>query len=84
MLNKIVNENLIQLNVDADNWEEAVRKSAQPLVRDRKATSNYIEDMINGIKENGPYVVITKHVALPHVKIGVGALKKSVNFGIHA
>lgn len=90
MLSKIINENLIRLNVSADNWEDAVRKSAQALLENGKITASYIDEMINTCKEAGPYIVITKHVALPHARpeagalaiaIGIATLEHPVEFG---
>ena len=49
--------------------------------------------MITGVKENGPYIVLTKHVALPHARpesgalesaIGIATLKTPVVFGNEA
>ena len=46
--------------------------------------------MIQGVKETGPYIVLTKHVALPHARpesgaidsaIGIATLATPVEFG---
>jgi mannitol/fructose-specific phosphotransferase system IIA component (Ntr-type) len=93
MLSKIINENLIRLKVSADNWEDAVRKSAEALLENGKVTASYIDEMINTCKEAGPYIVITKHVALPHARpetgakeiaIGIATLENPVEFGNEA
>lgn len=93
MLSKIINENLIRLKVSADNWEDAVRKSASALLENDKISASYIDAMINTAKEVGPYIVITKHVALPHARpetgakeiaIGIATLKTPVEFGNEA
>jgi mannitol/fructose-specific phosphotransferase system IIA component (Ntr-type) len=90
MLSKIINENLIRLNVSATDWEDAVRKSASALLENGKITASYIDEMINTCKEAGPYIVITKHVALPHARpeagakeiaIGIATLEHPVEFG---
>ena len=60
------------------------------MVRTKVITQNYVEDTIRSVKNNGPYIVITKHVALPHTKpeaganlvaLGISVLKNPVNFG---
>lgn len=93
MLSKIINESLIRLKVSAKDWEEAVRKSASALLENDKITSSYIDAMINTTKELGPYIVITKHVALPHARpesgakeiaIGIATLEQPIEFGNEA
>lgn len=93
MLKDLTNEKLIRLNIQADNWEDAVRKAAQPLFDEGKVKLSYIDDIITGVKESGPYFVLAKHVALPHARpeagalesaIGVATLKTPVEFGSEA
>ncbi len=57
---------LIRLNIDAKNWEDAIRQAADALLQNRKIKPSYIEAIIRTVKEVGPYIVLTKHVALPH------------------
>ena len=93
MLKDLLNEELILLNIDASDWEDAIRKAAQPLVDEKKVTESYVDDIIVGVKNNGPYIVLTEHVALPHARpesgalesaIGVATLKTPVEFGNEA
>lgn len=93
MLKDLLNEELILLNINASDWEDAIRKAAQPLVDEKKVTESYVDDIIVGVKNNGPYIVLTEHVALPHTRpesgalesaIGVATLKTPVEFGNEA
>lgn len=93
MLTDLLNEELILLNINASDWEDAIRKAAQPLVDEKKVTESYVDDIIVGVKNNGPYIVLTEHVALPHARpesgalesaIGVATLKTPVEFGNEA
>ena len=93
MLKDLLSEELILLNIDASDWEDAIRKAAQPLVAEKKVTESYVDDIIVGVKNNGPYIVLTEHVALPHARpesgalesaIGVATLKTPVEFGNEA
>lgn len=93
MLKELINENLIILNVEASDWEDAIRKSAQPLVNEKKIKETYVDDIVVGVKENGPYIVLTEHVALPHARpesgaietaVGIATLKDPVEFGNEA
>lgn len=90
MLSELIDEELIQLNVPATDWKDVIRKSAAPLVDTNKITNNYVDAMIKNTEESGPYIVITKNVALPHarpeegaleVALGVTTLKDPIEFG---
>lgn len=90
MLSEITNEKLIKLKVKAKDWEDAIRQSASVLVENNKATEAYVDAMVNSAKSSGPYIVITKHVALPHARpeagvkeiaIGIATLENPVEFG---
>lgn len=90
MLSEVTNESLIRLNIEAVNWKDAIRKSANPLVKNGYATENYVNGMIKTTEESGPYIVISKGVALPHARPELGAkkigitvttLKTPINFG---
>ena len=90
MLSNVLKKEYIKLNVECKNWEEAVRIAGKILLQNGVITNEYIEDAIKGVKELGPYIVITKGVALPHAtnKAGVNTtgialitLKNPVEFG---
>lgn len=90
MLSEIVTKELIQLNVEAVDWKDAIKKSATSLVNHHKITEGYVKAMIDSAEESGPYIVITKHVALPHARpedganelaISITTLKRPVEFG---
>lgn len=90
MLKEMTDETLIRLNIEADDWQDAIRKAAAPLVEQQKVKPSYVDEIINGVLEMGPYIVITEHVALPHARpeagalqsaIGIATLKKPIEFG---
>ncbi|MDO4313500.1 MAG: PTS sugar transporter subunit IIA [Eubacteriales bacterium] len=90
MLNNLISEKLVKLQIEAGDWEDAVREAAQPLVDENKIKETYVDDIIKGVKEMGPYIVLTKHIALPHARpeagaletaIGIATLKTPVEFG---
>lgn len=82
VLSDLVSEELIQLDVEATNWEDGVRKSAQLLVDAGKVTPAYVDDIVKGVNELGPYIVITEHVALPHARPEQGALESAVGITV--
>lgn len=93
VLKDLTSRELIKLNIQADDWEDAIRKSAQMLIDEGKVKGEYVDDMVNAVKESGPYFVLTKNVALPHARpesgalesaIGIATLKTPVNFGSEA
>lgn len=78
MLSDLLDESLVLLNVEAADWQDAVRKGAQPLVDNGKVTPGYVDDIVKGVLDLGPYIVITEHVALPHARPECGALESAV------
>lgn len=90
MLIDLTDEKLIKLNIEADDWRDAIRKAAAPLQKEGKIEERYIDAIIQSAEEVGPYFVITPHVALPHARpeggaleeaIGIATLKTPVEFG---
>lgn len=66
---------------EASCWQEAVRISCEPLLKDNSITEKYVEEIILCIKEYGPYIVIMPNVAMPHSKITKdGVNKTSITF----
>ncbi|WP_316496125.1 PTS sugar transporter subunit IIA, partial [Enterococcus faecium] len=61
-----VDKSLIQIDVEAENFEDAVRKSMEPLVAQKYVKPSYVEKILSIYRETGPYIVITMHIALPH------------------
>ncbi|HBT50108.1 MAG TPA: PTS mannitol transporter subunit IIBC, partial [Caldanaerobacter subterraneus] len=86
----LLTKDTIKLNVEAKDWEEAVRIGGELLVKNGFAEPQYVEAMINTVKEMGPYIVIAPGIAMPHARPEAGArkigmslitLKNPVNFG---
>ena len=93
MLSDLLDPSLVQLNVDAADWKDAIYKATQPMVDGGKVTEGYVADILKGKEELGPYFVLTEHVALPHARpecgalesaIGIVTLKTPVEFGSEA
>lgn len=73
---------LIRLHVHAENWEEAVVRSTEPFLEQNVCTKDYVDDIIRGVREYGPYIVIAKHTALPHARSECGALKTALGITV--
>ncbi len=90
MLKDILDLDMIELAVEANDWQEAIRLAGEPLVKKDKVKAKYIENMIDVVKDLGPYIVIMPGVAFAHARpdesvnetcISLITLKTPVNFG---
>lgn len=78
LLSQMIKKEFIQLQVEVRDWEDAIKQSAQPLLTHGKITAEYVEKIIEISRTTGPYIVITKHVALPHAPVEAGALASAM------
>lgn len=80
VLSDLITKETIQIIESVSDWEEAIRVAAAPLVNNQSIQPRYIEAMIENIKKEGPYVVITPRVAIPHARPedGVNVLSMSL------
>ena len=69
----------IQLDIECRNWRDAITKSAQPLLDQGKIEDKYIDAMIDNVKENGAYIVISPEFALPHEGFDRGCNEVGMN-----
>lgn len=80
MLINSICENDIEIGVNADNWEDVIRKCAKILLEKKSIEAGYVEAMIDAVKKNGPYIVISKHIALAHARPEYGVNKLGLSF----
>lgn len=80
----------IQLKATANNWEEAIKVAASPLVNSNRITEDYVTSMIDSVKKLGPYIVIAPGLALGHARpsaavketsFSIATLRQPVKFG---
>lgn len=80
----------IALRQEAHTWEEAVRQAGDLLVREGVCDPSYVQDMVDTVRELGPYIVVTPGVALAHARpkgsvarngIAVATFPGGVRFG---
>ncbi len=88
-LSNLLTEEFIQVDVEADTWQQAIEKASQNLLDKGYINDNYIQSMIENVEQNGPYIVISEGFAIPHSAIDEGSkrlgfnlirLKKPVSF----
>ncbi len=60
----------VRLRQTAQNWREAVRAAGSLLVASGGVLPAYVEEMEKMVVRFGPYVVISKGLAIPHASPG--------------
>ncbi|MGA9173917.1 MAG: BglG family transcription antiterminator [Thermoactinomyces sp.] len=80
MLNELITKQTIQLCTRADNWEDAIRLAAKPLIESGSIEERYVTAMIESIYQLGPYVVLAPKVAIPHARPENGVNQLSMSF----
>lgn len=78
----LMEEGIIQVDVEAKDREEAIILSYEPMLKKGYITQGYVEEIIKDLRRLGPYIVITKHIALPHTKAEAGALKTGLGITV--
>jgi PTS system ascorbate-specific IIA component len=75
MLENILTEKAIKLRAQVKNWQEAVRIGGKLLVNAGFAKQEYIDAMVETVKELGPYSVIAPGIAMPHARPEAGVIR---------
>ena len=77
-LPELLRPNLVAVDVEVDNWQDAIRAAGALLVNDRAVEERFTNAMIEMAIEFGPYFVIAPGIALPHARPEDGVLKSSI------
>ena len=89
-MSELVKLENIKVNVEAKDWEDAIRKAGDLLEKSGSINPKYIDNMINSVKTLGPYIVLMPGFALGHSEpcpevlktdLSLITLKEPVNFG---
>ncbi len=70
MLKEIVEKGYYTFAQGFDNWESAIEKSYEPLLKDNTVEKRYVDAVIECVKKFGPYIVIVPGIAMPHSSEG--------------
>lgn len=90
MIGEFITPDTIAVNVKADTWQDAVNYAGDLLLKADAIEERYIDEMINKVKELGPYIVIAPQIAMPHARpedgtkksaIAIITLDKGIDFG---
>ncbi|SDM29323.1 BglG family transcription antiterminator [Sediminibacillus halophilus] len=65
-LTELVNGDHILFAANVESWQQAVELAASPLLEKGYITEGYVESMVANIEKQGPYVVISPLIAMPH------------------
>ncbi|ETI70167.1 PTS sugar transporter subunit IIA [Neobacillus vireti] len=68
MLKKYLTEEMVQFKEEAKNWEEAIQLASEPLLKNHLIEKEYIDTMIENVKNLGPYIVLLPKFAMPHAR----------------
>lgn len=75
----LLSEDRIMVDYQAEDWESAVRQAGRLLYETGAVEEQYIEAMVDTIKEHGPYIVIWPGTALPHADRKDGVKKEAAS-----
>ncbi|SFC93767.1 transcriptional antiterminator, BglG family [Bacillus sp. OV322] len=79
VLEELLTSQTIQLKASVSDWKEGIKAASQPLVDLGTIEERYVYSMISSIEENGPYVIITPGVAIPHSRPEAGVRSLSMS-----
>jgi mannitol operon transcriptional antiterminator len=68
MLQDLLNEHTIKIVNQCNDWKEAIIIAGEMLLEQELVERGYIDAMVQGINEHGPYVVIAPGIALVHAR----------------
>lgn len=80
MISNLINEQTVKINVNASTWEDAIKMGGNLLKSTNAIAQEYIDAMIQSVKDIGPYIVLAPGIAMPHAnpKYGVKKLGMSL------
>ena len=77
---ELLQEELINIEGEAVDWEDAVTQSGKLLLAAGAVTEHYVRQMVRVVRNIGPYIVVCDGVAMPHAHIEDGARAVAVSF----
>lgn len=80
MLQNYLTKDLVNLNVEVENAEDAIRFAGNILVNNGLVEPSYVEEMIDTYKTLGSYIVLAPHIAMPHSKPSSKVNKPCLSF----
>ena len=90
LLQDLLSEDNVSFRYPAETWEDVIRHGGQLMVDAGFTDPTYTEDMIDVVRDMGPYIVLAPGLAMPHARPEMGAkqvgaalvtLEKPIDFG---
>lgn len=90
LLKELLKKEYTEFNCELPDWTTCLSYVGSILEKNEVMNHQYTEDMISLVKELGPYIVVTKNIALAHARpngnvyknaIALLTLREGVNFG---
>ena len=78
-LHQLLPASHIRRGVACEDWRSAIRVSAQPLLEMGYIEPRYVDAMIRGAEEHGPYMALAPGFAIPHSSPEDGAIKMGMS-----
>lgn len=75
----IIQKENITIAVQADSWQDAVRRSAQPLIDHGHIEPRYVDAILESTVRNGPYYVLAPEIAMPHAGPEDGVISRQIS-----
>ncbi|MBS3995315.1 MAG: PTS sugar transporter subunit IIA [Alkaliphilus sp.] len=76
---EIVKLENILAKVECSSWEEAIISAGELLIKSGYVTEKYVDEMVEAVKQLGPYIVMVPHVALAHARPGDSVLMEGIS-----
>lgn len=78
-MNSLFEKDHIKIRVSVSDYEDAIRKVGEILVDTNSIKENYIQSMIDAVRQLGPYIVMAPGFALAHARPSEDVLKDDVS-----
>lgn len=79
-LKDLLTSDMMALDVEAADWEKAIRAAGRLLYQKKIIEESYIDAMIDVVRKMGPYIVLWDGVALPHASTEQGVHQVGISF----
>lgn len=79
MIKEILTPDMVEVKVHVDYWQDAIKYAGNLLYKNGYIEECYIDNMINIVKEYGPYIVLLPGMALAHARPEHGAKKIGIS-----
>ena len=88
-IGKILPEKYSKIGVEINDWQEAIKVAAEPLIKDKKIERQYVSEVIKAIETLGNYMVFIPEIAFVHAEpnfviensVSILVLKNPIKFG---